>query len=104
MRDDGNERRRAAATGIACTMSPSAPRRTSRTRAGSPAMTDAADQISRGVALGVADDRRPSAVALHDGSLGNRVDGVIRAFAVDVWFQESQQTLDVRIGKHDDIV
>src|SRR5438094_10472386 len=81
IRASGNARRSAAATGIAWTMSPSAPSLTMRIRS---ATRKTRDEVAGGMRLGIADDRRPSAVAGDDGALGNRVDGVVGALAVHV--------------------
>ena len=50
------------------------------------------------MALRVADDRGASAIGLHHRALGDRLDGVIGAFAVDVRLEQLQQALDIPIG------
>ena len=114
MRAVGNARRSAAATGMAWTMSPSAPSRTIRTGhvgdladrgAGLPTSArQAGEQIPGGMVFLVADDGRSSAVGLDDRALGNRVDGVVGALAVHVRLQQPQQPFDGRIGEHDHVV
>src|SRR5579863_8463990 len=82
MRADGNARRSAAATGMAWTMSPNALRRTRRNRDN--LLTDLLQQIARGVTFRIAHDGGPAAICLHDAALGDGVDGVIGAFAVNI--------------------
>ena len=80
IRAAGNARRSAAATGMACTMSPSAPSRTIRKRSqrvvaviGVDVVSERAiEQVARGVRFRVADDGRAAAVACDDGALGHR--------------------------------
>src|SRR6266550_5627144 len=75
IRADGKARLSAAATGIACTTSPSAPRRIRRKWCtGGSAARDARNEIARGVLLRIADDRRAASVRLHDRTLRHGVD------------------------------
>ena len=119
MRADGKARRSAAATGIAWTMSPSAPRRTMRIRCtryapGSGGLTTAAvtrplganapDQVARRVRLRIADDRGPAPVRADDVAFGHRVEGVVRALAVNVRPDQRQQPLHGLIVEDDDVV
>src|SRR6266853_5461246 len=106
MRTDGIARRSAAATGIACTMSPSAPSFTIRTRF-TPAVSftqEPRDQIARRVRLGVADNRDPPAISTHDRPLGHGVDRVIGALAMHVGLEECEQPLHVGIGKESHVI
>ena len=56
------------------------------------------------MALGVADDGRAAAVRLDDRTLGNGLDGVVGAFAVDVGLDPAQQAFDVVVGKRHDVI
>jgi hypothetical protein len=56
------------------------------------------------VILRVADDRGAAAVFLHDVALGDRVDGVIGALAVDVRSQRLKQRTDGRLRKDHDVI
>src|SRR5258708_33605185 len=96
----GKLRRIAAATGIACTISPSAPRRTIRNRfkvQGSRFKvlgSDPSEQIAGRVILGVADDRRAAAVGDDGRALGDRFDLIVGPLAMDVRLQPQEQALD----------
>ena len=102
IRAAGNARRSAAATGIACTMSPSAPSRTMRIRFIRRAMR--CQEVARRVVLRIADDRGPPAVRGDHGAFGHRLHGVVGALAVHVGLEEPQQSLDGSIGEHDHVV
>src|SRR5437870_487429 len=106
IRADGNARASAAATGIACTTSPSAPRRTMRIRDGVAASGTAQprNQIAGRMILQVADNRRPPAVTAHGRALRDRLHRVVGALAVHVGLDEREQPLDGVVAEHDDVV
>src|SRR5438876_4664873 len=104
IRTAGRARRNAAATGMACTMSPSAPSRTIRTRFTLFPLAKTGDEIAAGVVLPVSNNNRSTAVRLHDAALGNRLDGVVGAFTVDVGLDQQQKPRDSRVAVDDHIV
>ena len=63
-----------------------------------------AEQVACRVILRVADNRDTAAVAFDDVALGDRVERVVGALAVDVRLQRFEQRADGRLGKDDDVV
>jgi hypothetical protein len=54
--------------------------------------------------LGVADDRDPAAIRLHNVALGDGLRCVIRPFAVHIRLEREQQRANGRLRKNDDQV
>src|SRR5262245_16695548 len=106
MRAEGNARRSAAATGIAWTMSPRAPKRTRRKEDGKliAAGSDARQQLTRRMVLGIADDGGSTAVGRNHIAFGNCVDRVVRTLAVHVGTEQGQQPRHSRFCKDDHVV
>ncbi len=110
MRASGRARRKAAAIGTVCTMSPIALNRTRSTFTGCGAegigglAGQPRQQIARRVVLGVADDGGAAAIGQHDRAFGNGLDRVVRALAVHVGFQTGQQVADRVVVEHHDVV
>src|SRR6516164_4033255 len=67
-------------------------------------MADTFEQVARGMSLDVADDCDPAAVRADHVPLGNCIDGVVGALAVDVWLDQRQETRDGRVVEDDDVV
>src|SRR5438094_764973 len=103
MRPFGNSWRSAAATGMPWTTSPSDPRRTMRKLFNGSA-GNARQQVARRMILGVADNRRPAAVADDDVALGHGLDGVVGPLAVHVGPKRGEQRARARFRKYDDVV
>jgi len=101
MRAVGKVSRRAATAGRVWTTSPIEPRRTIKKRSEEASailgLSDASEKLTRGVALGVADDCDANAEARGDLTLGNRVGSVVGAFGVDVGAKRFEKRPDGEI-------
>ena len=54
--------------------------------------------------LGIADDGCAAAVTFHEFTLGNRLNGVVGPFAVDVRLQQREEPADIVVGKYNDVL
>src|SRR6202041_564967 len=117
IRASGNASRRAEAAGSAWTTSPRELSRTSskrwcellsadfsRLRSGIALAVDARNHVARGMIFGIAANGGADAEENGEFALGDRVDGIVGAFGVDVGLKFTKERVDVELVENNDVV
>src|ERR1700722_13395093 len=105
MRASGDVSRSAAAAGIAWTMSPSDPSRTSRKRGSAIFLvTQAGDKFARGMFFGITDNCYTDPEKRREVAFRNSFRRVIGAFCVHIWLEFAQQRTYIEFVKDHHVI